>query len=195
MAVAFVLDFEGATSAQYHAVVEDMHLGGKTAPGGLYHGAGNTANGLRVIDVWESDAVFEEFARTKIGPLTQKHGMPEPKIERFEVAEVRRGSEPGAEAHFAQVVRLESLTAEQFHALDETVVPGGRMPDGVIFHVNGTTDGGFFVIDYWASREQRDTFLATQVGPASAAAGYPPPAIEDLDLFATMVAAGTAVNA
>lgn len=195
MAVAFILDFEGATQAQYDAVVEDMQLGGRPAPGGLYHGAGASATGWRVIDVWESDAPFEEFARTKIGPITQAHGMPQPTIERIEVAKIRRGSDPDAEAHFAQVVRVEGVSADEFRALDSAVLADGKLPDGAIFHVNGPMDGGWCVVDYWASREQRDRFIETRVGPSAAAAGQAPPTIEDLELHATMTAPQQTVSA
>ena len=60
MAVAIIIDFKGGTLDQYDEVVEKMDLGGKTAPGGLFHWACKTDDGFRVVDVWEDRAEFEE---------------------------------------------------------------------------------------------------------------------------------------
>ncbi len=195
MAVAFILDFDATTAAQYDAVVVDMQLGGRTAPGGLYHGAGATPAGWRVVDVWDSDEAFREFARTKIGPITAAHGMPEPVVQRVEVAQLRRGPDPDARAHFAQVVTIDGIDATAFGELDDTAVTGGALPDGCIFHVNGPVDGGWRVVDYWSSREKRDAFVENVIAPVSQARGMAMPAIEDLDLHATLIAPGAPVNA
>jgi hypothetical protein len=78
MAVALVLDFKGATLDQYDQVLEKMDLGGKTAPGGIFHWVTQTDDGLRVVDVWEDRATFDKFAEEKIGPLGAEVGFPSP---------------------------------------------------------------------------------------------------------------------
>lgn len=194
MSVAFILDFEGGSAAEYDQVVERMQLGGRMAPGGRYHGAGATPSGLRVLDVWDDDGAFEEFARTKIGPISAAVGLSPPVIQRLEIAQIRDGSEPDAEAGFAQVVRLEADGAT-FRAFDDAVLPDGQMPAGSVFHVNGPLDGGWCVIDYWTSREARDRFVETRLRPAmESAEGMAPPAIEDLELHATMTTAPAGVG-
>ena len=67
MAVAFVMDFAGATLAQYDQVMEKMDLEGDLPPHALFHAVGQTDDGLRVVDVWEDDASYEQFAETQIG--------------------------------------------------------------------------------------------------------------------------------
>jgi hypothetical protein len=196
MTVAFILDFDGGTLDQYDAVVEDMQLGGKPAPGGIFHGAGLSAGSLRVLDVWEGDAPFEAFAQAKIGPITAAKGLPQPVIQRLEAAELSWGADPAAEAHFAQVVTIPGLDAEQFHAIDAKVRPDGTPPPGLICHVNGPVEGGWRVIDYWTSREARDAFGANTLGPVIQAAGLTQqPQFEDLDLHATMAEAPAAAGA
>lgn len=37
-----------------------------------------TDDGIRVVDVWESDEQFNRFAEEKIGPYTQQVGIPKP---------------------------------------------------------------------------------------------------------------------
>jgi hypothetical protein len=78
MAVALVLDFKGATLDQYDQVVEKMDLGGKTAPGGIFHWVTATDDGFRVVDLWEDRATFDKFAEEKIGPIGAEVGIPNP---------------------------------------------------------------------------------------------------------------------
>jgi hypothetical protein len=60
--------------------------GGPGAPGGLFHWVTATDDGLRVTDVWETAEQFQEFADTKIGPITQEVGVDgPPQITMYEV--------------------------------------------------------------------------------------------------------------
>jgi hypothetical protein len=88
MAIAVVLDFEGATLEQYDKVIELMSLkpGGGGAEGGLFHWVTATDGGIRITDVWESKELFERFAAEKIGPFTQQAGFQgPPKISFYDV--------------------------------------------------------------------------------------------------------------
>ena len=80
MAVAVVLKFTGGTLEQYDQVIEKMGFerGGKGAPGGLFHWAAKTDEGLLVTDVWTDAETFQKFADEKIGPITQDVGVPGP---------------------------------------------------------------------------------------------------------------------
>lgn len=80
MAVAIVMDFEGATLDQYNQVIERMGFSpqGAGAPGGLFHWVTETGDGIRVTDVWESREQFDAFAGATIGPITQEVGIPAP---------------------------------------------------------------------------------------------------------------------
>ena len=80
MAVAIVMEFEGATLGQYDAVIERMGFSeeGPGAPGALFHWVAETESGIRVTDVWEDRAQFDAFTASKIGPITQAVGFPGP---------------------------------------------------------------------------------------------------------------------
>jgi hypothetical protein len=80
MAVAAVLDFEGATLEQYDEVIARMNFspGGPGAPGGMFHWCTATETGIRVTDVWESREQFDAFATDHIGPITASVGVPAP---------------------------------------------------------------------------------------------------------------------
>ena len=80
MAVAIVMEFEGATLDQYDQVIEKMGLtpGGEGAPEALSHWVTETDNGFRVTDVWRSREAFDKFAEEQIGPLTREVGFESP---------------------------------------------------------------------------------------------------------------------
>lgn len=80
MAIAVVMDFEGATLEMYDQVVAKMELEprGQGAPGGLFHWVTKTDAGIRVTDVWETKEQFEQFAEEQIGPFTQEAGFTGP---------------------------------------------------------------------------------------------------------------------
>ena len=81
MAVAIMMDFPGATLEQYDQVIDRMGLtpGGETPPGALFHWVAATDQGIRVVDVWESQEQFDKFAEEQIGPHTSAVGIAEPK--------------------------------------------------------------------------------------------------------------------
>lgn len=80
MAIAMLLEFRGVTLEQYDAVVADMHLGGKPYKGGIFHVAGPTESGWRIVDIWESQEAFDSFAQSHLMPITQKHGIAPPEV-------------------------------------------------------------------------------------------------------------------
>ena len=89
MAVSVIMDFEGGTLDQYDEVMRLMGLDGdghEMPAGGLFHWVARTADGIRVVDVWESKEQFEAFAASDIGPHTVAAGVPGPP--RVEIAEI-----------------------------------------------------------------------------------------------------------
>jgi hypothetical protein len=190
MPVAIIVDFPHGTREQYDTVVERMALGGRLPAGGLFHAAGPTADGWRVIDVWEEPAAFERFADEKIKPLTADAGLQPPRIETVPVAQLRSGS--GGVPELVQVVTLPGLDAETFHAADARVLRDGRLPEEITFHVNGPVDGGWRVIDAWTTKAARDRFLEERIKPALEGTVDGPPTIDDLMVHTTLGAAAHA---
>jgi hypothetical protein len=185
MAVALILDFPGGTKRQYEQVIERMDLGGRSGPGGLFHAAGSYAGGWRVTDAWEDMEHFARFRDEKIGPLTAEAGMAQPEVRVLEVHERKPGS--GAQPALVQFIRLPGLTAETFAAMDSLVLPDGRTPPSITFHVNGPMNDGWYVLDGWASKEARDRFTEEQIRPAVEGAPLSgPPVIEDLVVEGTL---------
>jgi hypothetical protein len=183
MAVGIIMDFPGGHAGQYDAVQDGMQLGGVAPPGAIFHAAGPTDTGWRVVDVWESAEQFQEFATERIAPLSQQHGLPEPGIQMFEVADSfdQRGDGIG----FIQVVRLDGMDRATFEDADGDIRADGN-PAECRFHVNGETESGQIVVDAWSSKEARDAFLGEHIVPAMQSRGLAPPAIEDMSVHNTL---------
>ena len=86
MAVAVVLEFDGATTEQYDEVIKLMGLTeGSTPSDALFHWCAKTDGGLHITDVWKSREAFDKFAQEQIGPFTAQVGIGEPKITFYDV--------------------------------------------------------------------------------------------------------------
>jgi hypothetical protein len=180
------LDFADAGAAQYDTVVEKMGLRGRLPAGALFHAAGPTDTGWRVCDVWESAELFQDFAETKIGPISSEVGMPAPTVRSFEVSELERGG--GGPVTFVQIVTIPGLDAQGFRALDDEVTgPDHVLPADCVFHVNGKLGDGWCVVDYWTSKDARDAFMEANIRPVmerTELAG--PPSFDDVDVHNTL---------
>jgi quinol monooxygenase YgiN len=72
--IVVVLD-AASTSAQYDQVIRDLEAAGAGKPKGrLYHVAAPKEGRWLVVDVWESEEAFNQFAQTLM-PILQKAGV------------------------------------------------------------------------------------------------------------------------
>ena len=87
MPVAVVMDFKDGTLEQYDQVIGKMGLepGGDTPDGAFFHWVTHTPDGLRVVDVWETQEEFDKFATEQIGPYSQEAGMQPPQTTAHDV--------------------------------------------------------------------------------------------------------------
>ncbi|MFJ9367301.1 hypothetical protein ACIRRA_23170 [Nocardia sp. NPDC101769] len=68
MAVLGIIDVHGFTTEQYDAVVDHMGVEGH-ALGSIYlHLAAQTADGLRIVEIWDDKDEFEKFIDTTLFP-------------------------------------------------------------------------------------------------------------------------------
>jgi hypothetical protein len=91
MAIGVLFDFPGVTQKDYDAVISKLN-GGKPmkklsdwpTKGVLFHVAGPTEKGWRVVDVWESEAAFQKFGETLV-PILKSVGFPQVQPQFFKV--------------------------------------------------------------------------------------------------------------
>ena len=81
MTIARTFKGHGWTLGQYDELIARMDLGGHTAPGVLFHWAGETADGIVAVDVYDSRDAADRLAQEKVGPIAAELGLPMPEIE------------------------------------------------------------------------------------------------------------------
>ena len=182
MAVAFVMDFAGGKREQYDAVLEKMQLAGRMPSGGLEHTAGATAEGWRVVDVWDSREAFERFAQEQIKPFSAEAGMTAPTVMAVELHNFERG--PAGQPGFLQVFRVD-MDAATYDAVHAQIA--SPLPEGVLWHGAGEHEGTWCIVDAWTSKDLRDRFIEDKAIPAMQAHGVGgPPHVEELGVQASL---------
>jgi hypothetical protein len=74
--IAMMLDMKGNTDElrkAYRATNDELQVQ-EHFEGLIFHTAGPTPNGFRVLDVWQSREAFEKFAQRMV-PIAQKQGL------------------------------------------------------------------------------------------------------------------------
>ena len=72
----------------------------------------------------------------------------------------------------AVLIEGSGFTQAQYDSVFNDVMPGGRMPAGLLLHLGGPVDGGWRVVDMWESQAAFDKFSQETLAPAMQRAGY-----------------------
>lgn len=85
MAVLVFVKGEGFTKEMYEKVRKEVDWEHKHPSGAVFHAASFEKSGstIRIADVWESEADFNNFAKNRLQPVFEKHKMTPPKWEVF----------------------------------------------------------------------------------------------------------------
>ena len=75
MAIGVIFESQDLTREQYDRVRDEVAPGNAPPPGLLYHAAGASEHGWRVIEVWESQEAAQRFFDEKVGPALQQVGV------------------------------------------------------------------------------------------------------------------------
>jgi hypothetical protein len=83
MAEALILEFAGVGRDGYEAVNRALGLdvddgSGEWPDGLVFHGAGATADGWTVFEIWESQAAQEQFMNERLGRALEEGGIEAP---------------------------------------------------------------------------------------------------------------------
>ena len=93
MALTVLYEIPGLTQERYDEIIKELQAGGITAQGRIFHVAGPMEGGWQVVDVFESQAAFEQFVGGNLGPVMQKLGIAPPSIKLSPVHNMLRGPE------------------------------------------------------------------------------------------------------
>ena len=75
MAIGYVFNNPGQTQEQYDAAVEQLDLAVSLPEGWIFHAAGPTEDGWRVVEVWESQEAADAYFQGKLGQVLQNLGV------------------------------------------------------------------------------------------------------------------------
>ena len=75
MSTVMSMEWAGITQDQYNQVMRALDLDKNPPAGGIFHVAGFAAGTLRVLDIWESQQVFERFQKDRLAAAVQKAGI------------------------------------------------------------------------------------------------------------------------
>src|SRR5437762_2858170 len=83
MSTMMLMEWDGVTPDQYAQVLRTLDLD-KTPPrGGVFHAAGFTGGVMYVVDIWESQQMFERFQADRLTPAVENAGLTTPPEVRF----------------------------------------------------------------------------------------------------------------
>jgi len=71
------------------------------------------------------------------------------------------------------IFEVPGVTQEQYDAVSQQMDAGGPM-EGCLMHVAGPMEGGWRVIEVWASQEAADTFFRERLQTVLGQVGIPP---------------------
>ena len=75
MAIGFIFNNPGQTQEQYDAAVEQLNLAESLPEGWIFHAAGPTEGGWRVVEVWESQEAADAYFQERLGQVLQNVGV------------------------------------------------------------------------------------------------------------------------
>ena len=169
MAILMRLEAPGVTLQQYEQVNDSMGIRGESdAPDGLVqHIAAQGADGIVIIDVWESEEKLNLFFEERANAALAAAGVQPAQPEILPVHAMLRGT--GTQPNVLMEIRVDrgpDVYDELVSRMPTHVGGGAGHP--VYSHVAAVTaDGGIYVVDLWDSPESFGRFAEEELGPAA----------------------------
>ena len=73
--VVMTMNVAGLTHKEFRAILDEMGVEARPERGIFEHISHPTPTGMRIIEVWESQEGFEEFAERRLKPAVAKLGL------------------------------------------------------------------------------------------------------------------------
>ena len=73
--VVMTMNVTGLTHREFRAILDEMVVEARPEAGIYQHISHPTETGFRIIEVWDSQAGFEEFAQRRLTPAINKLGI------------------------------------------------------------------------------------------------------------------------
>ena len=79
-------------------------------------------------------------------------------------------------------VEMPGVTQQQYDGLHAHITSVAGNSPGLLVHIAGPTEGGWYVTEVWASKGDFDRFMA-QMAPMFSSAGAPPMNIQEFTVY------------
>ncbi|HEU5240120.1 MAG TPA: hypothetical protein VFU37_23500 [Pyrinomonadaceae bacterium] len=73
--VVMTMNVAGLTHEEFRAILNEMGVEASPEPGIYQHISHPTESGMRIIEVWDSQEKFEEFAERRLKPAVTRLGI------------------------------------------------------------------------------------------------------------------------
>jgi hypothetical protein len=73
--VVMTMDVAGLTHREFRAILDEMGVEARPEPGIYQHLSHPTDTGMRIVETWESQEGFEEFAERRLRPAVSRLGI------------------------------------------------------------------------------------------------------------------------
>ena len=90
MTILSIHAVNGLTKDMYENLRKEVNWEGNPPTGIIFHAASfdDSGNTIHVADVWESEEQWNNYLNTRLKPSFQKHNIPTPKSEIFQIHNV-----------------------------------------------------------------------------------------------------------
>ena len=88
MAIGYIFNHPGGTQQQYDTALEQLNLAESPPEGLIFHAAGPTEDGWRVVEVWESQEAADAYFQGRLGQVLQNVGISPGQPDTFTVYKV-----------------------------------------------------------------------------------------------------------
>jgi hypothetical protein len=178
MSFITTLDIHALTPQEYRAVLNQLGVETKPAAGIYFHVAARTADGIRVMELWDQKAGFEAFLQNGLGPASKAVGVERrtdvtiqplfnlfaPRLDEIPKLHSREGS-------VVTTLDVQGLTPNEFRAiLDHMGVEKNPEP-GIFLHFTTPTSTGYRIVELWDGQRNFEGFMARRLAPATQALG------------------------
>lgn len=171
MAILVMMDVPGMTLDQFDEM--NRRLGIETADdlpdGCLAHAAGETDDGLEVIDVWESPEALGDFVENRLVPSSEGVADLSNLQPRVLPVHNRIHAGSGQAAGVLIVMDIPDMGTDDYDRVTAEIpahAGDGSAHPAVSHTAAATEDGGILVVDVWESPEHFQRFAEEHLAPA-----------------------------
>ncbi|MCE8425778.1 MAG: hypothetical protein J5U17_08385 [Candidatus Methanoperedens sp.] len=187
--VVMLMQWTGVTKELYEKVREEVNWEGEVPEGAVLHIATFDDKGIRVTDVWKSEADLNNFVQNRLMPVTKELIDTEPDIEVHPLHNlfIPEQGEEDLDTCIVLIVKWEGFTKDMYEETRKQVDFEGDVPKGLVLHIVTFNDKGIRVSDIWESEEDFNNYARERLMPVTGKLTETQPDMEVYPLHALFI--------